>query len=70
MLCGGFSAVYGQNATANVAWLEIGTARLSRIPSLWVEGSHEIECTAFVVFPKLFLEIASGFLFSSPARAG
>lgn len=46
------------------------SARLSRIPSLWVEGSHEIESTAFVVFPKLLLEIASGFLFSSPARAG
>ena len=46
------------------------TVRLSGIPSLWVDGSGEIESTAFVVFPKLLLEIASGFLFFSPTRAG
>lgn len=60
----------GGIATSFWRWRPSVTVRLSGIPSLWVDGSGEIESTAFVICPELLLEIASGFLFSPPARAG
>jgi uncharacterized membrane protein YphA (DoxX/SURF4 family) len=44
--------------------------RLSRIPSLWIEGCHEGKGTAVIILAEVFLKIAGGFLLFFAFGAG